>query len=233
MTRKYLQREVLGSDCPVLYHTGPAGNQSPRHLVARNNFSEAEKAGRLLGRAIAKTISRVHYATPLSITSRQEFVELPPRSFPSVEQAQAALELASVRLKQLQAAGAPRQNLRTAEVDWFGAGETVTLARAAGGQRLSRTLGSCMPAEIQMIKIGPWTFVGWPGEIFVEYALAVKARAKNTYVISLANGELQGYVATEEAAAEGAYEAANALFAPAGGTILVKKTLQMLAACGR
>jgi hypothetical protein len=83
-----------------------------------------------------------------------------------------------------------------------------------------------------MIKIGPWTFVGWQGEVFVEYALAVKAEAKNTYLVSLANGELQGYISTEEAAADGAYEAANALFAPASGTTLVKKTLEMVMAGG-
>jgi hypothetical protein len=232
MTRQYLQREVLGLDCPVLYHTGPAGDQSPRHSTNGNTFPEAERLGRMLGEAIAKAILRIHYVIPVSVTCSQQFVELPPRSFPSVEQAQAALELAKVRLKQLRATGTPRQHLRTAEVDWFGAEETLTLARAGTDQRLNRTIESCMPAEIQMIKVGPWTFVGWQGEIFVEYALAVKAQAKNTYLISLANGELQGYIATEEAAAGGAYEAANALFSPASGIVLVKKTLEMLSACG-
>jgi len=46
-----------------------------------------------------------------------------------------------------------------------------------------------MPAEIQMIRVGPWNFVGWPGEIFVEHALALKALAPDPFVISLANGE--------------------------------------------
>jgi hypothetical protein len=233
MTREYLQHEVLGRDCPVLYHTGPAGNQSPRHSTAANTFREAKRLGRMLGETIAKTISGVRYVTPVSITCCQEFVELPSRSFPSVEQAQAAIELAKARLAQLRATGAPSQHLRTAEVDVFGAQETLTLARTKTDQRLKQTLKSCLPAEIQMIKIGPWAFVGWQGEIFVEYALAVKARAKATYLISLANGELQGYIATEEAATEGAYEAANALFAPASGAVLVNRTLEMLMACAR
>jgi hypothetical protein len=229
MTRKYLQREVLGPDCPVLYHTGPAGNQSLRHSVTGNTFPEAERVGRLLGEAIAKAISRIHYITPVNLFCCQEFVDPPPRSFAPVEQAQAALESAKARLKQLRAAGVPRQQIRTAEVDWFGAESALTLCRAAAGGRLNEAIESCVPAEIQMIRIGPWTFVGWQGEIFVEYALAVKARTKNTYLISLANGELQGYIATEEAASEGAYEAANALFAPASGIVFVKKTLEMLA----
>jgi hypothetical protein len=76
--------------------------------------------------------------------------------------------------------------------------------------------------------IGSWTFVGWPGEIFVEYALAVKGEARDTYVISLANGELQGYITTEAAATEGGYEAANAIFAPQSGQVLVETTLRLL-----
>jgi hypothetical protein len=229
MTRDHLQ-EVLGRDCPVLYHTGPAGNQSPRYSAAANTFPEAKKLGRRLGEAIVKSIPQVRYVSSAGISCRQEFVELPPRALPTVEQAQAKLELVEARLKQLRAASAPRPVTRTAEVDWFGAQEALTLARAAAHQRLGPVIADCMPAEIQIIKIGPWAFVGWQGEIFVEYALEVKARAKETYLISLANGELSGYITTEEAAAEGAYEAECALFAPASGTVLVNKTLEMLAA---
>ena len=79
-----------------------------------------------------------------------------------------------------------------------------------------------------MISLGTWSFVGWQGEIFVEYALAVKARARDVYIISLANGELQGYIVTLEAVRDGAYEACNALFAPESGDILVEQTLQLL-----
>jgi hypothetical protein len=232
MTRSYLQREVFGRDCTILYHTGPSGNQSLRHSVTGNSFPEAERVGCLVGKAIAKAISQIRYVTPVKIICCQEFVDLPVRSFPSVEQAQAALESAKARLKQLRAAGIPQQRIRTAEVDYFGAEACLTLCRAAAHKRLNGAIQSCVPAEVQMIRIGPWTFVGWSGEIFVEYALAVKAQANSIYLISLANGELQGYIATEEAAAEGAYEAANALFAPVSGTILVTKTLEMLAAYG-
>ena len=86
-----------------------------------------------------------------------------------------------------------------------------------------------MPAEIQLIRIGPWSFVAWPGEIFVEFALQVKSRHPNTFIISLANGELQGYLVTKEAVAEAGYEASNALFAsPASGEQFVLETLELL-----
>ena len=71
--------------------------------------------------------------------------------------------------------------------------------------------------------------MGWSGEIFVEYSLVVKALQRNTWLISLANGELQGYIVTDEAAKEGGYEASNSLFPPRSGQILVENTLRMLA----
>ena len=89
-------------------------------------------------------------------------------------------------------------------------------------------MNSCLPAEVQTIKLGPWCFVGWPGEIFVEYALAVKARLPRTFVISLANGELQGYIATAESVNSSSYEASNAIFAPESGQLLVDTTLELL-----
>ena len=79
------------------------------------------------------------------------------------------------------------------------------------------------------MRIGPWRFVGWPGEAFVEFALKVKSRHPNCYVISLANGELQGYLVTEEAVRQNWYEAMNSLFAsPEAGMVLVDKTLELL-----
>ena len=48
-------------------------------------------------------------------------------------------------------------------------------------------------------------------------------------LISLANGELQGYLVTEEAVRERWYEAMNSLFAsPDAGTMLADKTLELL-----
>lgn len=79
-----------------------------------------------------------------------------------------------------------------------------------------------------MITIGPWTFVGWPGEFFVEYALELRCRAPETFVITMANGELQGYIVTDDAARRGGYEAANAVFSPANGMRFIDATLALI-----
>ena len=62
--------------------------------------------------------------------------------------------------------------------------------------------------------------MGLPGELFVEYGLEIKRRAPDgrVFVISLANGELQGYIVTPGASG---YESGLSLFAPEAGRLLV------------
>jgi hypothetical protein len=71
--------------------------------------------------------------------------------------------------------------------------------------------------------------VGWQGEVFVEFGLQVRQSHPDAYIISLANGELQGYLVTADAVAEHGYEASNALFrSPDSGNLLVQRTLDLL-----
>ena len=62
----------------------------------------------------------------------------------------------------------------------------------------------------------------------IEFALEVKSKAENSFVISCANGEMQGYIVTKEAFEEGGYEASNALFDYRSGEMFVNKTLEAL-----
>jgi hypothetical protein len=230
--RLHLQRELLGEGVPVLYHTGPAGNQSPRHVTRANTFAEADRLGRILSDAAKKVIPSIQFRREIDLAVRSASVELPLRTFPSEADAQAKLERATARLAQLRAAAdaAPRTEVRTAEVDFFGAQETLTLARAAASGAVAAAARAAMPAEIQAILIGPWAFVAWPGEMFIEFALDVKRRCPaDTFLISYANGELQGYLVTRQAAEEGGYESSNAIFqSPDSGELLVAKTLELL-----
>jgi len=228
LARRYLQQHVLGADCPVLHHTGPAGNQSPRHVVRENTVAEAQRLGQILGQAVADALSNIAYSQDAVLQVHRVLIDLPHRPLPPPEEAQSKLARATQKLDHLRATYAPRQTIRGAEVDWFGAEETARLAQIAGDGRLAAYYESCLPAEVQVLQVGPWTFVGWPGEIFVEYGLQVKAERRGTFVISLANGELQGYITTEQAAAEGGYEASNAIFAPQSGQALVEATLRLL-----
>ena len=132
MTRLYLQEHVLGKDRPVIYHTGPAGNQSPRHVTKANTPHEAERLGSLLGRSIADVVDAIEYSDKLTLDCVRALVDLPVRVQPSVDEAQSHLDRAASGLEHLRRAGADRREVRTAECDWFGAEESLTLARRRG-----------------------------------------------------------------------------------------------------
>ena len=229
MARRYLQTHVLGVDCPVLHHTGPCGNQSPRHVARGNTFAEAERLGGLLGQAVADALGSIQYMSEVPLRCAGERIELPPRIQLPVGAAQERLQKAVERLAALRRSEADRHAVRTAECDWFGAEESLVLARAAAAGRVEQIIASVTPAEIMLLGIGPWFFAAWPGEVFVEFSLAVKARHPNCQVISLANGQLEGYLTTAEAVEQGWYEAMNALLeSPAAGRALVAGTLRLL-----
>jgi neutral ceramidase len=228
MARQYLQKTILGG-CPVVYHTGPCGDQSPRHVVRSHTFAEAKRLGEALAMSVVAALEGVCYEDDVTLACRQTSVELPLREFPTEAEASARLRQAGDRLEQLRRSGAEAGAVRTAECDWFGAEETLALARAAHGGRLQAAAARCMPAGIQAIRVGKWTYVGWQGELFVQFGLRVQQSHPEVVVISLANGELQGYLVTAEAAAEQGYEAANSLFrSPESGDLLVQRTLDLL-----
>lgn len=227
--RIYLQENMVGRNCAVLHQTGPCGNQSPRHVISSNTFKEAQRLGNILGRAIESVLPNVDFRDSWPIKTSQELMlDLPRKKFQSVEKAQKHFDNAAKKFEILKKQKAPANIIRTAECDWFGAEEALTLAKMATKGLIENECSKCLPAEIQIFKIGRWTFVGWQGEIFVEYALEIKKCHPDTYIISMANGEFQGYIITEQSEKEGGYEASNCLFSSKAGACLVDKTLKEL-----
>jgi neutral ceramidase len=226
--RGYVKREYVGENTPFLYHTGPAGNQSPRHVTKGNTFAEAKRLGEIVGTSVVDVLASIELRDDIEVEAVAKEIELRPRVFPPVGEAEASLKAATTKLDRLRASDAPPTEVRTAEVDWFGAEETLTLSRLADEGRLEAYIKRCMPAEVMVASIGPWHFVGIPGELFIEYSLEIKQRCADSFIVSLANGELQGYIVTEEAVALGGYESSNALFHHSSGDTLVSAALELL-----
>jgi hypothetical protein len=225
-------RESLGGELVVLYHNGPCGNQSPRHAVEAQTFAEAERLGRSLGRQVAAGVAALadsDYGRAPGLGGAIRRVELPPRRMPSVAEAERALAARRAAWEALQRANAGRGAVRTAECAVFGAEETLSLARAQASGELAALVGAYRSAEVQAVAIGAAGLAGFPGELFTEYGLELKRRSpRKAFPVSLVNGELQGYVVTPEAAAAGGYEAANSLFAPESGYLMVEALLEMM-----
>lgn len=233
VVRRYLREELWGPQCTTVWLTGPCGNQSPRHLTRGNTFAEADRLGLLLGESIRRNVGSIQYIADLMLRFATAAAQLPPRHLPCLDEARAVLAQARQTLSRLRGSGALAADVRTAECDVFGAEANLSLAHAASTGRLQTVLDSVLPAELAACAIGPWRLAFWPGECYVEYAMAVKRRDPNCFVTSLANGELQGYIVTEAAVLERRYEALNALFAgPDAGEIIVGRTLQLLREIG-
>lgn len=229
MAKAYLKEHVFGATCPILYHSGPCGNQSPRHVVKANTFEEVIRLGHILGKAVESVVDNIEYTDDVSLEIRRTFINDPPRKvFPPVEESEKKLEAVVAKIERMKAEKAPAAQIRTVECDIFGAEEQVTMSMMQASGDLEAFFTVNVPAEIQAFRVGPWWFVGWMGEIFVDHALAVKKALSGTFIISMANGELQGYITTEEAAAEGGYEASNSLFTPQLGKIFVNATLDLI-----
>ena len=73
-------------------------------------------------------------------------------------------------------------------------------------------------------------WAAWPGEIFVELGLSVKAGSPfaHTYNVELANGAI-GHITNKSAYPEGNYEVESARVAEGSGEMLVTSALRMLA----
>ncbi len=227
--RKSLQNDLLGKECPVVYFTGTAGNQSPRHVTKSNTFEEAERIGQIVTDSIiSKLTETVTFSSHMPVSAAQKFVDLPKRTFPPVEWAKEHRDKTRKRFEELQKNSEIPQEVRTAEVNWFGSEELLYLSKLARDNELEQAYQSSLPAEIQIIKVGRWKFAAWPGEVFVEYGLELKEHFANVALITYANGELQGYIVTREAQEKGFYEAGNSFFDHKAGKLMLVETIREL-----
>lgn len=230
-TRQFLIGQ-LGQQLTVLYHTGPSGNQSPRYSVRSQSFEEARRLGESLGESVLKamrSLTDTDFSDDPPLGARTTAVDLPRRRMPSVAEAEQKLEECVASYERLKKEKAAHGTLRTAECAVFGAEETVFLARCEENGALDTWLQDYLPAEVQVLRIGNVFLAGLPGEPFVEYGLELKRKSPSkVVVVSLVNGDLQGYIVTPEAAEAGGYEAANSVFSPQAGSLLVDAALRLI-----
>jgi len=216
----------------TLYNLGPCGNLSTRYHVKSQTFAEAQRLGERLGDLILSALAKLkntNFSREIQLSAKRTYTDLPTNSFQSTAAAQEKLQQATERYEKLKREGAPHGPLRTAECEVFGCEEALTLAEAQATGELAKWQERYRQAEVQVFRLGDVFIVAWPGEQFVEHGLALKQKAsQRVLVISLANGELQGYIATPEAEAAGAYEAAFALFKPKAGDCLVNAALKLI-----
>jgi len=199
----------------TLFGNGTCGNINHTDVDwagRQSGPNEAARLGTILAAAVFKAYPRLQMLTTIgSIRVRSEIVKLPLPRFTPEQLEQARLDSRTAK-----------DNTR----DGF-----MKLVRAHRTLDIAARDGKPQEVEMQVIALGrDVAWVAWPGEIFVELGLSVKAGSPfaHTYNVELANGAI-GYIPNKSAYPEGNYEVESARVAEGSGEMLVTSALRMLA----
>jgi neutral ceramidase len=171
-----------------------------------------ERNGRALAEAVGKAIA---CATPIEyarLALRSSSYTVPARHITPKERSWAEDILASTK------------------------GEVHPMADGVGDDytanlymRLQKIEDTPLQVEQLCFAFGDCAFVSFPGELYTEIGLAIKAKSAfpHTYVIGLANGSI-GYVPTRKAIAEGGYSEVTREVDDSAEEIVLERSLSLL-----
>jgi hypothetical protein len=207
-----------GPDMLTLFANGTCGNLN--HLdftwgAPQSSAAEANRLGVILAAAVFKAYPALEpLPDDLRLRVSVEKVLLPLPEVTAAEVVQARVD-----------ARTARDNSREGFMKLVRAHRVLDVAARDGRPE---------EVEVQVIAAGTeLAWVSWPGEIFVELGLSVKAGSpfRHTYNVELANGTI-GYIPNKSAWPEGNYEVESARVAPGAGEMLVVAALRQLAELG-
>ena len=198
-------------DAVLLYANGYCGDinhvnvNDPDQL---KGFAESERIGRLLAESATQALSHLE---PLQggIVHAAQRIEALPAVVPTAEDIAWAREAVAASPM----GGGP------------GRDDLVKAHRDLALQELNE---QHFDTEVQVLAVGNVAITALPGEIFVELGLAIKEHSpfEHNLLAELANGNL-GYICTEEAYPQGAYEPTSSRVQPGSGEQLVRAALDL------
>lgn len=231
-----MQLEEMEPDALVGFAQGASGNQSSRYYRQGESYDEAERVGRTLGKAAHKVLEKAEWINELPIKVASDEIELELRDFGTEEELIAQVEHDEKIYKELYAKYGDSKNReeyylwQNANLKLLGSEDQLGYVRMQKKGIKVELLSDEAPAEIQVIRLGGTLIVGVQGEMFVEYALYIKAVAGFGTVIvnELANGCLPGYLYTPESLVTGGYETDTSMLGENFGKHLVDKVFETI-----
>ena len=232
-----LQLEEMEPGVIVGFTQGTSGNQSSRYYRQGESYDEAERVGRILGKAAHTTLAKMQWNDDPDIRVATSTLELELRDFGTEEELVAQVEHDEAIYKDLYARYGKSTNReeyylwQNANLKLLGSEDQLGYIRMMKRGMKIELLEDEAPAEVQVIVIGGTCVIGVPGEIFVEIGLYMKAMAGfGTVVINeLSNGCLPGYLYTPESLVTGGYETDTSMLAESFGRHLVDCVLDTAA----
>ena len=206
-------REKYGKRFVCLFGEGTAGDIN--HLDFQNGqppdqWSEASRIGRRMASELETNFETLATLENARLRFNESFVSL-PLIRPDREKLQHAPELL----------------FRPTAVPFL---DRVAAWQTLNTERYRSRFGDELPTRIFAFSIGPrYAMVMMPHEIFVELGMAIRSRSPFpvTSVVTLA-GDMDFYIATERAYAEGSYEITTSSVRPGSGEGLVDAAVQSL-----
>ncbi|MFB3882372.1 MAG: neutral/alkaline non-lysosomal ceramidase N-terminal domain-containing protein [Armatimonadota bacterium] len=211
----------------AMFMNGACGNVNPREasvghgIASGGSFMIAERAGSVLAREAARVYPKAAPGDCSILAAESRTVALPTNRARAIRRAEESL-----RRAERAAARPPRQ--WSPYLIWYDTPDPESRRRSL--EHLKSRADTPVECEVQALRIGPATLLGWPGEVFCELGMDVKERSpfRPTYTVGYANGWI-GYVPTPEAFGQGGYEVdCAAHLADDAGLVLVEQSLQLL-----
>ncbi len=195
----------------VLYANGFCGDINHVNVNDPNQlkgFEESERIGRALAESATQALSHLEPIKGESVHASQK-TEALPAVVPTEEDIAWAREAVEASPR----GGGP------------GRDDLVKAHRDLALQELNR---QHFDTEVQVLAVGNVAITALPGEIFVELGLSIKERSpfEHNLLAELANGNL-GYICTEAAYPQGAYEPTSSRVLPGSGEQLVRAALAL------
>jgi len=213
-----------------LFAQGCSGNQSSRYFRTGKTYDEAKRVGYAIGNVALDVLDSMEYRSDLKLLARSVDVKIDTRELPSLEEAQRAVEVTRAAWEKLKSESTVERDIWNAELRFLGTEDLLGYVLVKErGETLALEQDE-LPAEVQVLGIGDARIVGFPGELFVEFGLAVQYRAPfdKAFAIELANGCLPGYACTARAYARGGYETGASLLTGRAGDQLVEAAVGLL-----
>jgi hypothetical protein len=180
--------------------------------LRHRDWDGMERAGTALARAVTETASTIATTASAALRTAAVSYTVPARTITDEEWAWAR--------EVLERTGGAVQAL----ADGVGEDYKAVLLR-----ELRQAQGRAIPVEQICFSIGDAAFITFPGELYTEIGMRIKAESpfRRTYIMGLANGEL-GYVPTRRAIAQGGYAEDVRRVDGSAEEIVVRQSLALL-----
>lgn len=227
------QIEELAPKALTGFAQGCSGNQSSRYYRNGESYDEAERVGRTLGKAAFSVLENAKWDNDPEIKLTHGNMDLELRNFGTEEELVARKEVEEKRYKELYAKYGKSENRdeyylwQNANLKLLGTEDQLDYVRLMKSGVKLDIIENNVPAEIMLVRINDMLVIGFPGELFVEYGLYLKALAGFPMVVvnAMTNGCLPGYVYTPEGLCLGGYEVDNSMIGENFGRHMVEKIL--------